>query len=152
MAARALGELNATESVPLLVRTFLAVDPELKKLVKPPADYSYAWADYRMKGEIIRVLGELSGEASRKFLRAYLAMDEAAASKSAPPLFEEATRAFLRQEVTTGELRDLLQSTNSGVRGTAILVCLDEGTAARRAMLREVTPWTQELPQARARP
>jgi hypothetical protein len=42
MAARALGALHATESVPFLVRTFLAVDPELKKLVKPPANYSYA--------------------------------------------------------------------------------------------------------------
>jgi hypothetical protein len=92
MAARALAVLRATESVPFLVRTFLAVDPELKKLVKPPANYSYAWLDYRMKRELICVLGELSCEPSRKFLREYLALDEATAGQSAAPLFEEATR------------------------------------------------------------
>jgi hypothetical protein len=148
MAVRALGLLNATESVPFLVRTFLAVDPELKKMVKPPANYPYAWADYRMKREIICVLGELPCAASRRFLREYLAMDEATAGKSAALLFEEATRAFLCQEVTTQELQELLRSPNSAVRGTTILVCLDEGIAARAASLGEIMPWTQELPPA----
>jgi hypothetical protein len=148
MAARALGALHATESVPFLVRTFLIVDPELKKLVKPPANYSYAWVDYRMKREIMCVLGELPCAASRKFLREYLAMDEATAGRSAAPLFEEATRAFLHQEVTSEELQDLLRSANSGVRGTTILVCLDEGSATRIAWLRKALPWAQELPQA----
>jgi hypothetical protein len=147
MAARALGVLRATESVPLLVRTFLAVDPNLKRMVKPPANYSYAWADYRMKREIMCVLGELPSAPSREFLRQYLALDEATAGKSAAPLFEEATRAFLRQAVTTQELQNLLRSANSAVRGTAILECLDDGTASRAASLQEVLPWTQELPQ-----
>jgi hypothetical protein len=148
MAARALGALRATESVPLLVRTFLAVDPNLKQMVKPPANYPYAWADYRMKREIMCVLGELPGAAGKEFLRTYLALDEATAGQSAAPLFEEATRAFLRQEVATPELQGLLRAANSAVRGTAILVCLDEGTAVRAASLREIMPWTQELPRA----
>jgi HEAT repeat protein len=75
-------------------------------------------------------------------------MDEATAGRSAAPLFEEATRAFLRQEVTAEELQDLLDSPNSAVRGTTILVCLDEGSPTRVALLRKTLPWTQELPQA----
>jgi hypothetical protein len=148
MATRALGVLNATQSVPFLVRTFLAVDPELKKLVKPPANYSYAWAEYRLKREIMCVLGELPCDESKRFLRDYLALDEATAGKSAAPLFEEATRALLRHEVTARELEDLFRSPNSAVRGTTILVCLDEGTASRAAALGKIIPWTQELPHA----
>ncbi len=57
-----------------------------------------------MKREIVCVLGEIPCDQSKNFLRDYLAMDEAAAGKSAAPLFEEATRAFLRQPVAAGEL------------------------------------------------
>jgi hypothetical protein len=146
MAARALGVLGATESVPFLVQTFLTVDPELKRLVKPPANYPHAWADYRMKREIICVLGELPCEPARKFLREYLAMDEATAGKSASLLFEEATQAFLRQNVTAEELENLLRTTNSAVRGTAILACLADRTASRALLLGKIMPWTQEMP------
>jgi len=148
MAARALGALGATESVPFLARTFRAADPELKKMLEPPTKYAYASADYRMKREIICALGELPCEESKKFLRDYVAMDEATPGKSAAPLFEDATRALLRQQVTAGELRGLLQSTNSAVRGTTILVCLDDGNASRTSLLARIMPWTQELPQA----
>jgi glycerophosphoryl diester phosphodiesterase len=148
MAARALGTLGATESVPFLVQTFLAVDPGLKKMVKQPASYNFAWGDYRLKREIICVLGELPCQASRKFLHEYLAMDKATASKFAPPLFEEATRALLRRQISTEELQRLLQSANSGVRGTAILVCLDNPTATRTSLLEKILPWARELPRA----
>jgi HEAT repeat protein len=147
MAARALGVLGATESVPFLVQAFLAVDPQLKKMVEPPGKYPCAWADYRLKREIICVLGELPCEESKKFLRDYLAMDEATAGKSASPLFEEATRAFLRQKVTAEELQRLLQSTNSAVRGAAILACLDNRTAEQASLLWKIVPWTQDLPK-----
>jgi hypothetical protein len=129
------------------VRTFLAVDPELKKMVKPPPNYPSAWADYRVKREIMCVLGELPCEESRKFLREYLAMDEAAAGKSAPPLFEEATRSSLRQQVADEELEGLLRSANSGVRGTTILVCLGDLRGGRAGLLEKIMPWTEELPK-----
>ena len=148
MAVRALGMLGATESVPFLIQTFLAVDPELKKMVKPPANYNFAWGDYRLKQEIICTLGELSCEASRKFLREYLVMGKEKAEKFAPILFEEATRALLRQNVPAGALQNLLQSTNSGVRGTAILVCLDGQTPGRTSLLEKIVPWTRDLPRA----
>jgi hypothetical protein len=147
-AVRALGSLRAVEYVPFLVQVFLAVDPESKKLVEPPARYAYTSADYRLKREIVCVLGELSCEESKKFLRGYLAMDEATAGKSAALLFEEATRALLRQQITVEELQDLLRSTNSAVRGAAILACLDDGRTGRALSLEKIMPWTQELPQA----
>lgn len=147
IAARALGTLGATESVPFLVQTFMAVDPELKKMVKPPANYNFAWGDFRLKREIICVLGELPCQASRKFLHEYLAMDKETAEKFAPLLFEEATRALLHQKVTPQELQELLQSTNSGVHGTAILVCLDSQRPGRTSLLEEIVPWTRDLPR-----
>ena len=148
MAVRALGTLGATESVPFLAQMFLSVDPELKKMVKPPANYNFAWGDYRLKREIICTLGELPCQAGRKFLREYLAMDKETAEKFAPPLFEEATRALLLQKVTLQELQELLQSTNSGVRGTAILVCLDNQRPGRISLLEKIVPWTRDLPRA----
>lgn len=148
MAARALGAMGATESVPFLVRTFRAVDPDLKKMAKPPANYPLAWADYRLKLEIISVLGELPCEESRTFLREYLAMDEATAGEFAGPFFEEAARALLRQDVTAGELQGLLRSKNPAVRGATILACLDDRRTGRASSLAGILPWTQGLPRA----
>lgn len=147
MAVRALAVLGATEAVPFLVQTFRAVDPELKKLVRPPANYPYAWADYRMKREIISVLGELPCEASAQFLTEYSRMDETAAGKFSMPQFEEATLALLRQNITAKQLQELLRSTNSAVRGTAVLACLDDRMAGHAALLGEILPWARELPR-----
>lgn len=148
MAVRALGVLRANASVPLLVYTFFAIDPELKKMLQLPATYPFAWSDSRLKFEIVATLGELPCEQSKKFLLDYLAMDEAAASRSSPPLFEEATRALLRQDLAQGELHGLLRSPSSAIRGTAILECLDHSTVSRAASLKGVLPWTQDLPHA----
>jgi hypothetical protein len=147
-AVRALGAVGATQSVPFLVGTFLAVDPELKKMVEPSANYAYSQVDYRLKREITCVMGDLPCEPSRKFLWEYVAKDEVTASRFAGPFFEEATCALLRQEVTTEELYALLRSPNPSVRGTAILVCLDDRTANRVSSLGKIVPWAQELPQA----
>ncbi|MBM3474772.1 MAG: glycerophosphodiester phosphodiesterase family protein [Armatimonadetes bacterium] len=148
MAVRALGMLAATDSAPFLLHTFLAVDSELEKMVAPPASYPYAWADYRLKREIICALGELRCEPAAAFLREYVAMDEATAGKSAPPLFEDATRALLRQGIASEELAGLLRSPNPAVRGTALLSCLDDGVEGRADLLGEILPWTRELPRA----
>lgn len=145
MAARALGALRATESVPTLTRTFLAIDPELRQLVQPPADYPYVWSDYHLKFEILATLGELPCAQSKKFLLDYLAMDQEAASRFAPPLFEEATRAVLRQNLTQRELQSLLRSTNSAIRGTTILACLNHPSLRHKAALQAVLPWTHDL-------
>lgn len=151
MAVRALGALRATESVPVLVRTFHAVDPELKKMVKPPANYPHAWADFPVKSEIMATLGELPCKQSRKSLLDYLAKDTQAVSAFAPPLFEQATKSLLRQDSSQHELQELLRSTNSAIRGTAILECLDHPTASRTESLKKVLPWAEDIPRARDR-
>jgi hypothetical protein len=148
VAVRSLGALGATESVPFLVQRFLAVDPELKKMVDPPATDSHTRADSRLKLEIVRVLGDLHCNESKTFLRGYLDMDAATAAESATPLFEEATRALLAHQVTDREVQALLQSTNSAIRGTAILVCLDDRTGRLASLLEKAMPWTQDLPKA----
>ena len=148
MAARALGALRATESVPVLVRAFFAIDPELKKMIQPPANYPYVWTDFRPKLEMVVTLGDLPCEQSKAFLLDYLAMDENAAGKFSAPLFEEATKALLRQDLTRDELKSLLQSRHSAVRGTAILECLDHPTDSRAAMLKAAQPWALDLPTA----
>ena len=147
MATRALGQLRAAESVPFLAQTFFAIDPELKKLMTSPANYPYAWNDFRPKLEIVFALGEIRCDQSKTFLLDYLAMDGATASKSSPPLFEAATRALMAQDLTSDELRHVLQSTNSAVRGAAILECLDHPTASRRSCSRAVMPWIEDLVQ-----
>ena len=106
---------------------------------------SYAQVDFRLKQEIICVLGDLPGEPSGEFLREYLAMDETTAGRFAGPFFEDATRALLRHTLSDGELESLLQNSNSAVRGTAVLVFLDDPTPNRTATLAKTMPWAQML-------
>jgi hypothetical protein len=73
-------------------------------------------------------------------------MDTAKARELAPIVFDEATRALLRQELNQQEVAALLRSPHPAVRGTALLGCLDEPTTARAAALAEVVPWAMELP------
>src|SRR5262249_39713004 len=108
-----------------------------------------SWTDWR-KMMIVPVLGALPCEASKKFLRQYVAMSESEARELSVPQFEEATKALLRQRLNRAELLDVLRSSNSAVRGTAILDCLDHPTRDRAAALREVAPWALTLPRARS--
>jgi hypothetical protein len=150
MAARALGMLGATESAPVLIEAFLRIDPELKKVQNPQfAQNPLAWTDFRTKMYILPALGELRCDASKKFLQAYVAMDEAQAREMAPLLYEDATKALMQQKLTVEEIKSLLQSPRSAVRGTAILECLDHPTPDRTAALKAVAAWALELPRAR---
>src|SRR3954469_19679255 len=107
-----------------------------------------SWVDWR-KMSIIPVLGELKCEASRNFLKEYVALSESEAREMSMPQFEEATKAFLQYRLTRTEILGLLNSVNSAVRGTAILECVDHPTPDRTAALREASPWALSLPQAR---
>jgi glycerophosphoryl diester phosphodiesterase len=152
MAARALGQLGAKASVPVLVEAFRRIDPDLKKVANPEfGQHPLAWTDFRTKMYIIPALGELRCPASKKFLQEYLAMDEAKAREIAPLMYEDATRALLRQQVTLAEIEALLRSRHSGVRGTAVLECLDHPKPVRTAALKAAAPWALELPRARQR-
>src|SRR5258705_10684172 len=142
MAARALGMLRATESVPVLIETFGRSDPEIKKIANPEfAQYPLSWTDWRPRMYTLAALGELRCAAGKNFLKEYLALEETQARELSPPQFEEAAIALLRQDLSGDELKSLLRSPHPAVRGTTILECVDHPRAERIAALKEVAPW-----------
>ena len=148
-AVRALGRLGVTEVVPALIERFRTVDPDLA-LVQNPAwtNNPLAWVDWR-KMSIVPVLGELRTEAGKKFLLEYIALSETRAAAWSVPQFEAATAALFRHRLESAEIQALLRSSNSAVRGTAILECLDHPATDRTAALKEAAPWALTLPRAR---
>jgi hypothetical protein len=147
MAARSLAALGARESVPVLVETFRNIDPELEKLGQPGSSRPISWLDHRPKMEIIFALGSLPCAESKDFLLDYVDMDETEARRLSVPFFEAATLALLQQQLSDDELKALLQSRHSAVRGTAILECVDRPDGNRTAALRSVAPWALNLPR-----
>ena len=97
---------------------------------------------------IVPALGELRCDAVRRFLREYVVLSETEARAISIPQFEEATQALLRQKLSRSEILGLLKNTNSAVRGTAILECLDQPAPDRTAALRQAAPWALELPRS----
>jgi hypothetical protein len=147
-AARALGRLHAVEAAPALIETFRRVDPDLIRVRNPQwTNNPLSWVDWRKKS-IIPAVGELRCDAARKFLLEYVALSETEARAISIPQFEEATKALLRQKLSRSEILGLLKNTNSAVRGTAILECLDQPTPGRTAALRQAAPWALALPRA----
>ncbi|MCZ7640767.1 MAG: glycerophosphodiester phosphodiesterase family protein [Verrucomicrobia bacterium] len=152
LAARALGRLGSTGSAQVLVDAFrrLSSEPEAGTVPELPG-YPAAWAEARWRMHLFPALGDLRSRAARRFLREYVALNEAARAWG-PPLFEEATRALLQQNVAWDEMARLLASPNPAVRGTALIECLDEGNEERRLALRAAAPWALSLPRARTLP
>jgi len=136
VAARALGQLGATESAPILIAAFRRVGSETNVMV-----------NFRPKMYILPALGELRCAEVKKFLMEYVTMNEAKARELGAPQFEDATLALLQQRLTDAELVAVLRSANSAVRGTAILECVDYPTAQRRLALKAAVPWALELPR-----
>jgi hypothetical protein len=152
MAVRALGKLDATESVPMLTEIFLRVDPDLKRVTAPQfARYPLGWTDFRLKMSILPVLGQMRTPESKRFLLQYLEMDEKAAREIVPPQYEEAAKSLFRHPLTGEEIRSLLRSRHAAVRGTAILLCLDHPSRERTEALKEIYPWALNLPAAKRR-
>jgi hypothetical protein len=128
-----------------LLERFRHVDPELRQVQNPQwTNNPLAWVDWR-KMSLLARLGELRTPAGKQFLLEYVALSEAQAREMSVPQFETATSALLRHGLSRTELVGLLRSTNSSVRGTAILECLDHPTRARTAALRETAPWALGL-------
>src|SRR5262249_17128733 len=120
-AARALGRLRVTEAVPWLIERLRTVDPDLARVQNPAwTNNPLAWVDWR-KMSIVPVLGELRTEAGKKFLLEYVALSETQAAAWSVPQFEAATTALFRHRLEPAEILALLRSSNSAVRGTAIL-------------------------------
>jgi hypothetical protein len=136
IAARALGQLGATESVPLLIEAFHRAGPGTNSMT-----------NFRAKMYILPAFGELRCAEAKKFLWEYVTMDPTKARELRAPQFEDATLALLCQRLTDAELIAVLRSPNSAVRGTAILECMDYPTKQRRLALKAAAPWALELPR-----
>jgi hypothetical protein len=138
IAARALGRLGVTESVPILIAAFRRVNSETSVMT-----------NIRPKMYILPALGKLRCGEAKEFLVDYVTMNEAKARELGAPQFEDATQALLCQRLTDAELAAVLRSANSAVRGTAILECVDHPTAQRLRGLKASAPWALELPRRR---
>jgi hypothetical protein len=150
-AVRALAALHATESVPVLVNALMHVDPRLSKAVNPEfPDTPVAYYDWRVKTAIMQALGDLPCDAAKRALLAYLKLDEESARKLCIPLYADATRSLLKQKLSVSEIRELLQSPNRTIRGTAIPECLDRPNKQRTQAMSAV-PWALDLPHAKQR-
>jgi hypothetical protein len=147
MAVRALGRLGSAKSVQVLLGVLKPSQRVSEGLGSPPGEQSLAWADVRLQAHLMPALGQLRCRAARKFLRQYVAMDEAQARALGPPQFEDATRALLCQRSAWDQIAALLRSRNPAVRGTAILECVDHPTDERQAALKAAAPWALKLPR-----
>ena len=148
LAARALGQLEATESADVLIAAFQRTyhtPPD----VMPSAQSRQGdiWAATRFQLHLLSALGDLRCRAARRFLRDYVAMEETPSAESGPRFFEEATRALLRQNLAWDSIARLLRSPNPSVRGTALLECLDWPNEERRKALTAATGWALALPR-----
>jgi hypothetical protein len=150
LAVRALGMLEAIESVPVLEEAFLRVDPHLARVANPMFSQNpLSWTDFRTKMYVLPALGDLKTASGKRFLHRYLAMDTAQAREIAPLQYEEATRALFQHDLNAGEIEALLRSPQAAVRGTAVLECLDRPSKSRTAALKAAAPWALELPRSR---
>ncbi len=153
VAARALGELGATAAVPTLVEAIR--HPRFSALQDGPpvtAGLPPAWTDAKFAEQAMTALGDLRCRATKRFLSGYVALDNKSAGELGPPLFVEATRALLLQNLTWDGIARILRSPNPAVRGAALLECLDFPTEERRRALREAAPWALALPPAKTLP
>ncbi len=141
MALRTLILLRAPRAVELARFALWRDDPALKAVANPAYKVPPSWTDFRLKMVAFPALRKHPGPDTEKLCRDYLALDDAAAARIGPPLFEEAARTLLtvspRRETALGLLRHRL----SAVRGRAVLHCLaraDEPWA--HAALKEAAP------------
>jgi hypothetical protein len=146
VAARIL-KRQPTRSAPLVapVKYAPVVAASVSDLIaafRRPEPAPNSLAAYRAKMHILPALGELRCAEAKQFLLDYVARSHDR------PQFEDATLALLCQQLTDAELVALLRSTNSAVRGNAILECVDRPTPQRRQALQAAVPWALELPSA----
>jgi glycerophosphoryl diester phosphodiesterase len=148
-AAKALAELGAVESVPVLLEVFNRNDPELDRMAGPDMPAPLDWVDFGLRVDIVTALGELRCKAAKEFLADYLELGEEEAKKMGRPMYEEAAVSMMGQDLSVEEIKALLQHARPEVRGMALWICLDRPTKERTAALEAVAPWALDLPRAK---
>jgi len=148
LAIQALVRLGATEAVPALIEAFQRIDPNFEKLTGRFADKRMlAYRDFRIKKEIMPAMGELQCDASERFLRNYLAMDEEKVRSWSWPQYVRATWALMRYPLTVQQMDALLGHARLDVRGTAIIECLAEPDGRYDPALKKSASWALKLPR-----
>lgn len=145
VAARALGRLGATHAAPVLIRTYRSRSPLVSEPAGSEEDVSSS-LNGQADAFTIEALGGMPCRAAKRFLLRYVA-EEPSVRAGVMDQTDEATVALLRQKLDWSGIARLLQSPNPAVRGTALLVCLDEYTEERGLALRTTLPWVLDLPQ-----
>jgi hypothetical protein len=124
MALRSLILLRAPNAVATARFALWRDDPALKPVVDPRWKNPRSWTDFRVKMVIFPSLAKCPGAATEKLCRDYLALDDEAARRIAPPQFEQAARALLAVSPRTETALELMRHRLREVRGRAILDCL----------------------------
>ena len=149
-ALRALILLRAPDAAEAARAALWRDDPALEPVIDPRWKNPRSWTDFRVKMVIFPALEKCPGPATEKLCRDYLALEDAAARRIAPPQFEGAARALLAVSPRTETALELLKHRLRVVRGRAILDCLahvEEPWA--RAALAKAAPHALALRPAR---
>lgn len=148
LAARALGQLRASESAPRLIAAFRRswADPA-SSAAGDRATNSTAWAEARFKLHLLAALGDLRCRAARRFLLDLAGGQEPTGNSGLGSIWhEDATRALLRQNLAWDAIARLLRSPGPAVRGTAMIECVDWPNEERRKALSVAAGWALALP------
>lgn len=148
MAARALGQLGAVGSAPVVIEALRGLERSRETVGSVAGlqeDRPAADARYRL--HLLTALGDLRCRAGRRFLEAYLEPELHVPARGERPFMEEATRALLRQNVAWDDIARLLRDPSSTVRGTTLLECVDWPNEERRKALASATGWALGLPR-----
>jgi len=141
-AALALGELGATESVPVIIERFNQKPGADLDLLPKQKDFDPREMDTWLQYDMVRALGKLPCKAAKDFLISYVGSPGEMEQWKADP----AAEALAKQDLSPDELTWLLQNPHPEVRAAMLRRCLDRPTPTDRAALKAAAPWALELP------
>jgi hypothetical protein len=148
LAARALGQLGAVGSAPVVLEALRRLDQAAETASVPTEMWEARMAaTARFRLHLLTALGDLRCRAVRRFLEAYLEPEAQVSARGERSFMEEATRALLRQNLAWDDIARLLRSPSSTVRGTVLLECVDWPNEERRKALATAAGWALGLPR-----
>ena len=100
-------------------------DPKLEPVIDPRWKNPRSWTDFRVKMVVFPALERCPGPATEKLCRDYLALTDDAGRDLGPPQFEQAGKALLAVSPRTETALELMKHRLQGVRGRAVLDCLN---------------------------
>ena len=145
MAARALGELRAAESVGALREALLRDDPALEKVRRASGyqgdpDRPTRWWDFNMHASILPALARIGSDESLRVLES--ALDPAKGIVSAYRRVSGATALLNARTVDPVSIcARLLEHDSPEVHRSAVLICLERSDPRYRGLLESAAQW-----------